>query len=91
MNKEIIGLKVFSGNDYRGLYVSKNAADWKEVLDEELSSLESQDPKAGRKPSSRKICTLETEQCDVTLEADAKEINQFYLLRRDKNNRQSRD
>jgi len=53
LNKEIIDLKV---SCVRGAHVavSDTAADWKEVLDHDLSSLKTQNPKAGKKPSKKK-------------------------------------
>jgi len=53
LNKEIIDLKVSSASGAH-VAVSDNAADWKEVLDEDLSALKTQNTKAGKKPSKKK-------------------------------------
>jgi len=53
LNKEIIDLKVSSASGAH-VAVSGNAADWKEVLDQDLSSLKTKNPKAGKKPSNSK-------------------------------------
>jgi len=54
LNKEIIDLKVSSTSGAH-VTVSDSAADWKEVLDQDLSSLKTKNPNAGRKPSDKKI------------------------------------